>query len=247
MIFFGRRIIITGGAKGIGYATLKSFADQGAKVSCLDNDAVALTDLANIKNVFAFCVDITETAAVEKAVGDAATAMGGIDGLVNCAGVDLVSDLAAMSDAVWDRLMDVNLTAPMKLCRAALPHLKAAGKATIVNVSSGAGLQPLMNRSAYSASKAGLQMLSKALALELADFGIRVNVICPGAVETPLFRSSIDDETEEEALARVRSRYALKRVASAEEIAAGIVWMSSDAASYVTGSTLAIDGGRTFH
>ncbi len=247
MIFFGRRIIITGGAKGIGYATLKSFADQGAKVSCLDNDAVALADLANIKNVFAFCVDITETAAVEKAVGDAATAMGGIDGLVNCAGVDLVSDLAAMSDAVWDRLMDVNLTAPMKLCRAALPHLKAAGKATIVNVSSGAGLQPLMNRSAYSASKAGLQMLSKALALELADFGIRVNVICPGAVETPLFRSSINDETEEEALARVRSRYALKRVASAEEIAAGIVWMSSDAASYVTGSTLAIDGGRTFH
>lgn len=247
MIFSGRRIIITGGAKGIGYATLKIFADQGAKVSCLDNDAVALADLTSIKNVFAFCVDITDTVALENAVSDAVAAMGGIDGLVNCAGIDLVSDLATMSDAAWDRVMDVNLTAPMKLCRAALPHLKAAGKATIVNVSSGAGLQPLTNRSAYSASKAGLQMFSKALALELADVGIRVNVVCPGAVETPLFRSSIDNETEEEALARVRSRYALKRIASAEEIAAGIVWMSSDAASYVTGSTLAIDGGRTFH
>jgi NAD(P)-dependent dehydrogenase (short-subunit alcohol dehydrogenase family) len=192
--------------------------------------------------------DVTDTASVEKAVAEAAARMDGLDGVVNSAGVDLESSLEGMTDAAWDRLIAVNLTGPMKVCRAALPFLKAAGGGTIVNVSSGAGLQPLKFRSAYSASKAGLQMFSKALAMELADAGIRVNVVCPGAVETPLFRSSIaEGDTGEAQLDGVRARYALARIADPDEIAASIAFLSSAEASYVTGAALAVDGGRTFH
>lgn len=244
--FTGRRMLVTGGAKGIGKAAALRFLAGGAQVACLDMDEAALAELE--PGVLALHADVTDTASVEEAVAEAAARMGGLDGIVNSAGVDLQSSLEDMTDAAWERLIAVNLTGPMKVCRAALPFLKAAGGGTIVNVSSGAGLQPLKFRSAYSASKAGLQMFSKSLAMELAEAGIRVNVVCPGAVETPLFRSSIaEGETGEAQLDAVRARYALARIADPDEIAAGIAFLSSAEASYVTGVALAVDGGRTFH
>ena len=107
---------------------------------------------------------------------------------------------------------------------------------------------PLKHRTAYSASKAGLQMFSKALAMEAADFGVRVNAICPGAVETGLLRSSIDAAPDpQQAYEAVRARYALARIAEPDEIAAAVLWLSSPESSYVTGVALAVDGGRTFH
>ena len=244
--FAGRRMLVTGGARGIGKAAARRFLAGGARVACLDMDEAALAKLE--PGFVTLKADVTDTASVEKAVAEAAARMDGLDGVVNSAGVDLESSLEGMTDAAWDRLIAVNLTGPMKVCRAALPFLKAAGGGTIVNVSSGAGLQPLKLRSAYSASKAGLQMLSKALAMELADAGIRVNVVCPGAVETPLFRSSIaEGDTGEAQLDGVRARYALARIADPDEIAASIAFLSSAEASYVTGAALAVDGGRTFH
>ncbi len=244
--FAGRRMLVTGGAKGIGKAAALRFLAGGAQVACLDMDEAALAELE--PGFVALNADVADTASVEKAVAEAAARMGGLDGVVNSAGVDLQSSLEDMTDAAWERLIAVNLTGPMKVCRAALPFLKAAGGGTIVNVSSGAGLQPLKFRSAYSASKAGLQMFSKSLAMELAETGIRVNVVCPGAVETPLFRSSIaEGETGEAQLDAVRARYALARIAEPDEIAAGIAFLSSTEASYVTGVALAVDGGRTFH
>lgn len=244
--FAGRRMLVTGGAKGIGKAAALRFLAGGAQVACLDMDEAALAELE--PGFVALNADVADTASVEKAVAEAAARMGGLDGVVNSAGVDLQSSLEDMTDAAWERLIAVNLTGPMKVCRAALPFLKAAGGGTIVNVSSGAGLQPLKFRSAYSASKAGLQMFSKSLAMELAEAGIRVNVVCPGAVETPLFRSSIaEGETGEAQLDAVRARYALARIAEPDEIAAGIAFLSSTEASYVTGVALAVDGGRTFH
>ncbi|MET3792316.1 SDR family NAD(P)-dependent oxidoreductase [Aquamicrobium terrae] len=246
--FAGRRILVTGGAKGIGKAAALRFLAGGAKVACLDMDEVALADVSAAHGVVALKVDVTDTQVTDATVAEAAAQMGGLDGVVNSAGVDLESSLEAMTDAAWERLIAVNLTGPMKVCRAAAPFLKQAGGGTIVNVSSGAGLQPLKFRSAYSASKAGLQMFSKALALELAEAGIRVNVVCPGAVETPLFRSSIAEGEEGRAqLDAVRARYALARIADPDEIAAGIAWLTSADASYVTGVALAVDGGRTFH
>ena len=246
--FTGRRMLVTGGAKGIGRATVQRFLDGGAQVACLDMDGVALAGLKQTRRVVALEADVTDTVSVEAAVAEAAARMGGLDGVVNSAGVDLQSCLEDMTDAAWERLIAVNLTGPMKVCRTAVPFLRAAGGGTIVNVSSGAGLQPLKFRSAYSASKAGLQMFSKSLAMELAEAGIRVNAICPGAVETPLFRSSIaGGDTGEAQLDAVRVRYALARIAGPDEIAAGIAFLSSAEASYVTGVALAVDGGRTFH
>ena len=253
--FHGRRILVTGAAKGIGLATLVRLAAEGARVAALDRDAPALAALpVRLGQALghAGAVDVADGAAVGDAVRASAAALGGLDGVVNAAGVDLYADIEAMAPADWDRVLAVNLTAPFLVIQAAYPFLRAAGGGTIVNVSSAAGLFPLKHRTAYCASKAGLQMASKALAIEAAVFDIRVNTVCPGAVETELFRSSFalafHSAPDEKAIRdAVRARYALNRIAEPEEIAAAIVWLSAPESSYVTGVALAVDGGRSFH
>jgi NAD(P)-dependent dehydrogenase (short-subunit alcohol dehydrogenase family) len=247
----GRRVLITGGAKGIGLATVTRFLTEGAQVAALDRDEAALATLRGRLNgarLHTAPADVADPVAVEAAVENCATALGGIDGVVNAAGIDLVADIEAMTLTDWSRMLAVNLTGPVLVMRAAYSHLRAAGRGTIVNVSSGAGLMPLKHRTAYCASKAGLQMASKALAMEAAEFGIRVNTVCPGAVETDLFRSGIDAAPDPNAAYEaVRARYALARIAAPEEIAAAILWLTSTESSYVTGTAMAVDGGRTFH
>jgi NAD(P)-dependent dehydrogenase (short-subunit alcohol dehydrogenase family) len=245
----GRRILITGGAKGIGLASVTRFLTEGARVAALDRDARALAALRLRPDVVhAVEADVAEAVSVTAAVAESVEALGGLDGLVNAAGIDLVADIEAMQLEDWARVLAVNLTGPMLVMRAVFPHLRAAGGGTIVNVSSGAGLSPLKHRTAYCASKAGLQMASKALAMEAAAFGIRVNTVCPGAVETELFRSGIDAAPDPQAAYEaVRARYALERIAAPEEIAAAILWLTSPESSYVTGAAIAVDGGRTFH
>lgn len=245
----GRRILIAGAAKGIGRATAERFAAEGARLAALDRDGVALAELgAALPGLAGFDGDVADPVAVAAAIDAAAAALGGIDGVVNAAGIDLVADIEAMTLAGWQRVVAVNLTGPMLVMQAAYPYLKAAGGGTIVNVSSAAGLSPLGHRTAYCASKAGLQMASKALAIEAAAFGIRVNTVCPGAVETDLFRAGIDGAPDPQAAYEaVRSRYALRRVAAPAEIAAAILWLTGGESSYVTGTAIAVDGGRTFH
>jgi NAD(P)-dependent dehydrogenase (short-subunit alcohol dehydrogenase family) len=247
----GRRVLITGAANGIGLASVTRFLAEGASVAALDRDESALVALRRRFDgaaVHAVSADVAEPASVTTAVADSATAMGGLDGVVNAAGIDLVADIEAMTPAEWSRIIAVNLTGPMLVMRAAFPYLRESGGGTIVNVSSGAGLSPLKHRTAYCASKAGLQMASKALAMEAAEFGVRVNSICPGAVETGLFRSGIEAAPDADAAYEaVRARYALRRIAAPEEVAAAIMWLTSNESSYVTGVALAVDGGRTFH
>lgn len=247
----GRRVLITGAARGIGLATAERFVKEGARVAALDRDAEALAELAKrfeAKTLATAEADISDAASVSTAVASVAAVLGGLDGVVNSAGIDLIADIESMALADWNRIIAVNLTGPMLVAQAAYPYLKAAGGGTIVNVSSGAGLSPLKHRTAYCASKAGLQMAAKALAMEAAEFGIRVNTVCPGAVETELFRTSIDTAPDPvAAYEAVRGRYALQRVASPEEIAAAILWLTSAESSYVTGTAIAVDGGRTFH
>jgi NAD(P)-dependent dehydrogenase (short-subunit alcohol dehydrogenase family) len=247
----GRRILITGAAKGIGLATVERFIAEGAQVAALDRDGAALAALRgrfDAASLHAAKVDVIEPEAVAQAVTAGAAALGGLDGVVNAAGIDLIADIETMVLADWSRVLAVNLTGPMLVTQAAYPHLRKAGSGTIVNVSSGAGLSPLKHRTAYCASKAGLQMASKALAMEAAEFGIRVNTVCPGAVETELFRSSIDSAPDPQATYEaVRARYALQRIAAPGEIAAAILWLTSAESSYVTGTAIAVDGGRTFH
>jgi NAD(P)-dependent dehydrogenase (short-subunit alcohol dehydrogenase family) len=236
----GRRVVVVGGAAGIGLATARLALETGAQVAIIDRQSAPPGTLG-------FTADMKRTSEVNAAIAAAADALGGIDGLAYCAGIDLQTPLGDTADEAWEQVIDVNLTGAMRACRAALPQLSAQG-GSIVLVSSGAGLSPLRHRTAYCASKAGLNMLAKTLAMELAPDRIRVNALCPGAVETGLFRSGFNGIADQDAaLAEVKARYALKRVAEPEEIARAILFLLSEDASYVTGIAMAVDGGRTFH
>jgi NAD(P)-dependent dehydrogenase (short-subunit alcohol dehydrogenase family) len=136
----------------------------------------------------------------------------------------------------------------MLVCHAAEPLMKRAGRGTIVNIASGAGLRPLEHRTAYCTAKAGLIMFGKTLAVDLASAGIRVNAICPGIIDTPMFRGSWEDAPDHQAaLSKILDRYVIKRTGEPEEIAYAALYLTSDESSFVTGTALAVDGGRTFH
>lgn len=245
----GRRILISGAASGIGLAVARRFAEEGAAVGMVDVDEEGLrTAAAGLdERTFWRCLDVSDEQAVGAVVTDLVGKLGGLDGLVNAAGVDLPSAVEGTSVEDWDRLFGVNLKGPFLLCRAALPHLRDSGNATIVNISSGAGLQPIAGRSGYCASKAGLIMFGKALAMEAAP-EVRVNSVCPGAVDTPLMRSSYEGADDPDgALRAIRERYLLRRIGTPEELADAVLYLSSSESSFVTGVSLAVDGGRTFH
>jgi NAD(P)-dependent dehydrogenase (short-subunit alcohol dehydrogenase family) len=239
----GRRILVTGGASGIGKATVELFAREGARLALLDVNADATATVAGALGAQGYTVDVTDEGAVRDAVGAAADALGGLDGIANVAGMAIPAPLERTTLADWNRVIAVNLTGPFLVCREALPFLQKAQNATIVNVSSGSALLPVsLAIGSYVASKSGLIAFSKALAYELAP-RIRVNAVCPGAVDTPILPDVLRDAANDPQ----RSPYALKRVATPAEIAAAVLFLTSHESSYVTGATLAVDGGRTFH
>ncbi len=239
--------MVSGAAGGIGQACAAAFLAEGASVAMLDRDRKRLDQVASTLSgqgkIAVVDLDITNEAAVVEGVSRVARELGGLDGVVNSAGIDQVEDFAETDWAIWERIMAVNLTGALRICRAALEPMKANGKGAIVNIASAAGLRPLNGRVAYCASKAGLIMATKVLALDLAKYGIRANTVCPGATDTELFRQYLGDMT----MADVNARYALNRIGTTAEIAATIVFLLSDEAGFITGSALAVDGGRVFH
>lgn len=242
----GRRVLITGAASGIGRATAELFAAEGAAVALLDRDAAALAEVAAATGGTALEVDLLDEAAILAAIEKAATAMGGIDGLVNCAGIAGSMPLDTLDRETWDRFVAINLTAPYILCRAALPHLRTRKGATIVNIASGQALLPnAPGIAAYAASKAGLVAFTKALGAELSP-QVRANIVAPGIVDTPMVRSVLGGYANPDDAPFVQ-QYAMKRVAQPRELAEAILFLTSDASSYVTGTVLAVDGGRTYH
>lgn len=250
----GRHIVITGAASGIGRATAALFRAEGARVGLIDRDAARLAETRSAlsaqagEDVAAEPADVGDAEAVEKAVAALGKAMGGVDGIIAAAGIDLLKPFDEMSLAEWNAVLNVNLNGPFNVCHAALPMMKAAGGGTIVQIASGAALRPLASRTAYCASKAGLVMFAKALAVDLAPFDIRVNAICPGIIETPLFRASFETAEDPEAeLSVILDRYLIRRVGQPEDIANAALFLSCAESSHVTGSALAVDGGRTFH
>ena len=246
----GKRFLICGGASGIGLSVARLAIAQGGRVYLIDYNEVALAREVQAlgSNAQGSACDISKAQEVHSAIAKAGEWLGGLDAVVNCAGVDALAPLKDLDLDLWNLTLAVNLTGTMLVCQAALPLLEAAGGGTIVNVSSAAGLRPLPNRTAYCAAKAAVVMFGKALSMEVAKDNIRVNTVCPGAVDTPLFRSSYEgDENPEQSLQAIRERYALERIASPEELAESVMFLSSPASSYITGTTLAVDGGRSFH
>jgi NAD(P)-dependent dehydrogenase (short-subunit alcohol dehydrogenase family) len=239
----GRRVLITGAASGIGRATAELFVKEGARVVLLDREQSEVRSVAAAIGSLAVVADVTDGACVRDAVQRAAQSLTGLDGLVNAAGVAGGQTLAETDAAQWRRVIEVNLTGSMLVTQAALPFLEASGGATVVNVSSGIGLRPFAGQGAYAASKAGVLAWTKVLAQELAPT-IRVNATCPGPTDTPLMRANVPQGTT---LERMQNNYALCRLGTAREQAQAILYLMGPESSFITGITLAVDGGRTFH
>ncbi|GHB65695.1 oxidoreductase [Streptomyces viridiviolaceus] len=243
--FEGYGVLITGAARGIGAATAARFAQEGARVLVTDVDPSAADRTAGDLReqglgAEAFPCDVADRASVEAAVGHAVDAFGRLDVLVNnayaCApDAPLFED---EPDGTWARDLDVTLTGAYRCCRAALPHLAASGRGAVVSIGSVNGIQDFGNH-AYSAAKAGLTSLTRTLAGHAAARGVRVNLVAPGTVRTTAWEGR-DDE-----LAAVRRLYPLERVGEPEDIAAAVAFLASRDASWITGTTLVVDGGLT--
>jgi NAD(P)-dependent dehydrogenase (short-subunit alcohol dehydrogenase family) len=237
-----RAAIVTGGASGIGLATLERLIAAGWRVGALDRDAAALEKLrgAHGDAVRTGTLDVTDEGAADAAVNEMAAAFGRLDGVVNSAGIGLDKPALDTSVAEFRKVLDINVTGTFIVSRAAARIMKEKGSGAIVNLASIAGLRGSKGRVAYGASKGAVINLTQVMAVDLARYGIRVNAVAPGPVDTPLVRSVHTPE--------VRRAYAhhtpMRRYASADEIAAAIVFLLDGAqSSYITGAILPVDGG----
>ena len=246
-----RRIVVSGATSGIGLEIARLFAIEGARIAVfsreLERAQQVVLDLPQPQSHLAVEADVGDEQQVDAGVRDAAQQLGGIDGLVHSAGVDFIGSLESTTTSQWDAIMTANLRSTFLLNRAALAHLRIAGSGTIVNLASALGLLPLPARSAYCAAKAGIIMFSKALAAEVADDAIRVNALCPGAIDTPMLRAGTGGAVGHPLPQFLTSRFAMKRVGKAQEVAQAALFLTSADASFITGTALAIDGGRSFH
>jgi NAD(P)-dependent dehydrogenase (short-subunit alcohol dehydrogenase family) len=247
--FSGRAVLITGGAGGIGRGAVKAFHEAGAAVAFCDIDAIAGKELAadldsGAAPVLFFDADVGDRASVTGFVERAADALRRIDVLVNNAGITHDrTDFGQLDFAVWSRVFAVNLHGPFFAIQAALPHMVRQGKGAIVNIGSILAEALFPGKTAYAASKAAVAGFTKALALDLADRNIRVNCLVPGSVDTDMMWRGLSPSEKLVAEKESASDVPLGRVGSPAELAAAIVYLASDAASYVTGTSLLVDGG----
>jgi 2-dehydro-3-deoxy-L-rhamnonate dehydrogenase (NAD+) len=242
-----RSAIVTGGARGIGFAIAKRMLASGAAVLLWDADAAALDKavaaLKSAGRVYIARVDVTDDAAIARAVEAAIRDFGKIDILVNNAGITGGNaPLWELTPEVWRRVVEVNLVAPYLVCHALAPHMAAAGYGRIVNIASIAGKEGNPNASHYSASKAGLIALTKSLAKELASTGVLVNCVTPAAAKTELFA-----QMKQEHIDYMLSKIPMNRFVEVDEIAALVAWLASEECSFSTGAVFDISGGRAVY
>lgn len=237
--------LITGASSGIGAATAIAFADAGWDVMAAGRDEGRLAEVADVSDAIAtWAGDLLEPEDCEELIADTIDEYDAIDCLVNSAGILVRAAVADTSDDEWRDTMSINLDVPFYLSRAALPHLIATG-GSIVNISSYWGIQAGDKAAAYSVSKAGLIMLSKAMAKDHGRDGVRVNAVCPGGVDTPMLAQGAEGGDVDEFLETVASFSPNGRIATPEDVANLVLFLSSDAAQQINGAALSIDGGLT--
>jgi 2-keto-3-deoxy-L-fuconate dehydrogenase len=237
--FDGLVAIVTGGASGLGEATAALLADRGARVAVLDRSTAGVPSA-----YFAVECDITSTEQVNVAVKAVAEHFGGIDIVINNAGIGAAGDIAANDDDEWHRVLDVNVVGLARVSRAALPYLRKSKHASIVNTCSIAGVAGLPNRALYSASKGAVAAVTLAMAADHVREGIRVNAVTPGTADTPWVGRLLDAADDRDAAAEaLRARQPMGRLVTAPEVANAIVYLASPLASSTTGTLLAVDGG----
>ena len=243
--FQDRVAIATGAASGIGFAVAERFAEEGARVALLDCDEERGRRAAGGIGEF-FAVDVCVESQVEQALGEVLRRFGRVDHLVNNAGMVLVKTIEESTVADWDRVMDVNVKSVFLMTKHLLPALGRSAHATIVNVGSISGFVAQKGTPAYVASKGAVLMLSKALALDLAGYGIRVNCVCPGITDTPMLRFHLSTTPDPGRTLQERcNRVPLARALAPREIANAVLYLSGDQSSGITGTSLVVDAGYT--
>lgn len=245
--FEGRTVVVTGAGSGIGAASTKRLLDEGATVVALDvtQEGVdaAVSGAADPDRIHGAVIDVCDHQAAVALLAKVRKKLGGINGLINCAGITGEGSIIDSDPERHRKIMAVNLDGTINMCQAFVLAVKDdAGPRAIVNISSGAGLLGVPNRLSYVASKFGISGITKSMSPELGPLGIRVNAVAPGMTRTPLIEYMMKDPA---AVARVNAKHPIGRIGDPEEIAAVIVFLLTDDASFMTGSVVSVDGGQT--
>lgn len=240
MDFSGKVVLVTGAASGIGRGIAERFSEAGASVAAVDIDAIA-----PLPHSIAVTADASRDEDAARAVERTAAEFGRLDALVNNAGINVYGTVADLSPADWDRQISVNLRSAYLFSHYAVPHMRGRGGA-IVNISSVHAFVSWPGCAAYDATKAGLLGLTRAMALDHGRDGIRVNVICPGYIQTPGLDRAFDRLADRDTTIRqIIAAHPAGRMGTPRDIAEAVLFLCSDAASFITGASLVVDGGMT--
>ncbi len=241
----GRTALVTGGASGIGAATARRLAAEGARVAIADLDEAGARSVASEIDGLAVVMDVADPAAARAGVAVAEDAWGPLDIVVNNAGTDRFAFFVDTDEALWDFVLGVNLRGTIAVTHAVIGGMQRRGRGSIVNVASEAGRVGSQGSAIYSAAKAGVIGFTRAVARESSRFGVRVNAVAPGPIETPLLNSAPEQlgELGERLKQGMIAATAMRRIGQPEEVAAAIAFLASDDASYVTGQTINVSGG----
>lgn len=244
----GMKCVVTGGASGIGAATVRRFAAEGAQVCILDRDlatAVALAEELGSEH-FAFELDVRFEAAVEQAAADVYARWESVDVLVNNAGSELNKTYNETTVEEWDKVLDTDLKGPWLLCKHFVPPMVERGSGSVINISSLNGLVGFPLSTAYGSAKGGLVVFTRDMAIELATTGVRINCVCPGVIETPMMERWTDlMPDKDEAKAMLRGVMPIGRMGTADEVAGAVLFFASPDSSLCQGAVLSVDGGFT--